>query len=290
MTETDTVDPVASAAADAMMAVFDRALKLFAPHRYLVVEALEAAAAVYEADREAAAQNILDQTGFAGLDIADDGVRMHIVFAHDFAKAVVEAFDDLCTARGATNYIDWETTVLDPATRDAIEAGADDIPPHRRYRFIVVRPGKKSPHELRVDADVACQEAINARIQAEAQLAAVIALAERERGGVLDPRDVLTAAGQRPDCTCPGGPDGRWKTDFDPDCPRHGTTQVTRGELAELLPVARDATRWAKGAWPDLSAPRNEQGPVPDGVLVNVLVNILDHLRTPGEVRDQTGG
>jgi hypothetical protein len=167
-------DPVADEAADAMVDVFKRRWGIYAPPGDIVAEALEAASAVYEAAREATVQDTLNKTGFAGMDITDDGVRMNIVYAHDFAKAVVEAFDDLCRVRGATNYVEWESTVLDPATRDALEAGADEIPPHRRYRFIVVKPGKKSPHELRVEAD--------ARVAAlTAELAAV-------RAAGVDPR------------------------------------------------------------------------------------------------------
>lgn len=270
---TDTVDPVADAAAAAMMTVFDRALGLSAPHKHLVFEALEAAAAVYEAAHEDVVRDTLDRTGFAGMDIVDGVVRMRIQYAADFAESVVEAFDTLCEQRGVTNYVEWASTILDPATKAAIEAGADVVPEYRRYTFIVVKPGMKSPHELRLEAD--------------ARLAAVVALAER--GGVLDPRDVLTAAGRQPECTCPGGPDGGWKTDFDTDCPRHTTTGVTQHELMTLLPVARDATRWEMGAWPDVCAPRDEQGPVPDALLVNVLVNVLGYLRTPAVVRAEDG-
>jgi hypothetical protein len=42
-------------------------------------------------------------------------------------------------------------------------------------------------------------------------------------------------------CTCPGGlPDG-WRSDFDPDCLRHGTPEATDDEIRT---VASAAGRW----------------------------------------------
>lgn len=51
------------------------------------------------------------------------------------------------------------------------------------------------------------------------------------------------------DCICPGGLPNGWQHDFDPDCPRHGTPEPTDEDILALLPVAREATRWAVGAW-----------------------------------------
>jgi hypothetical protein len=83
-------------------------------------------------------------------------------------------------------------------------------------------------------------------------------------------------------CTCPGGPDG-WLDDYDPDCPDHGTVEATDAEIAALLPVAREASRYAVGARSHLEAPGDEGRN--DGMLINIIVAVLRELRTPDEVK-----
>jgi hypothetical protein len=105
--------------------------------------------------------------------------------------------------------------------------------------------------------------------------------------GRLD-RAGLLAPVPRP-YTCPGGlPDG-WRTDFDPDCPRHGTPPATDDELRALLPAARAALGWAVGArtgvYHDDPAKTDR-----DGMLVNVIVAVLDEMRTPAEVKELRSG
>ena len=84
-------------------------------------------------------------------------------------------------------------------------------------------------------------------------------------------------------CTCPGGFAG-WRRDFDPDCPVHGTPEPTDEEIAALLPVARQASRWEVGARHHLEAPGDEGRN--DGMLINIIVAVLRELRTPAEVKE----
>jgi hypothetical protein len=182
MTDTDTKDdPIADAAADAAMAVFDRSLRLMAPPRHVVAEALDAAAGVYAAADEQAVEDLVARAQLAGLNIENGDVAIRFKQAHEVLQGVVAAFDGLFTAHpGASNYLEmdkavteprWveqETTFTDPAREQAITAGLppQEWPPHRRYHVIVVKPDGKSPHTLR-------QEAEARAARAEAQLAAV---------------------------------------------------------------------------------------------------------------------
>jgi hypothetical protein len=83
-------------------------------------------------------------------------------------------------------------------------------------------------------------------------------------------------------CTCPGGADG-WASDFNPDCPDHGTPEPADAEVEALLPVARAASRWAVGARHYLEAPGDEGRN--DGTLVNIITAVLRELRTPADVK-----
>jgi hypothetical protein len=83
-------------------------------------------------------------------------------------------------------------------------------------------------------------------------------------------------------CTCPGGADG-WASDFNPDCPDHGTPEPTDAEIGALLPVARAASRWAVGARHHLKAPGDEGRN--DGTLINIITAVLRELRTPADVK-----
>lgn len=159
-TKTPADDEVHGRAVDAAMAVFDRGLGLMAPHRHLVEEAIEAAGTVYAADQQADVDRMMHETGFISMETTQDGeVQLRLKMARDIAAAMCSAFDALIHARGAENYVEWEGTVTDPAREDAIRAGdPDPLPPHRQYSFIVVRPGGKTPHRLRQDADARAEQ------------------------------------------------------------------------------------------------------------------------------------
>ncbi len=122
--------------------VFDRRLRPLALPRELVEEAFDAAGTVYDEHYDAETKRIVAETGFAGMDIVDGEVQLRIRHAREFAAAVVASFDEMTRAAGAENYTETEVTITDP-----------DPDNYRKYRFIVVKPGKKSPHELRQEAD-----------------------------------------------------------------------------------------------------------------------------------------
>ncbi len=153
-------DDVHCRAVDAAMAVFDRSLGLMSPHRHLVAEAIEAAGTVYQAAQQADVDRMMRETGFISMEAAEDGgVQLRLKMAHDIAAAMCEAFDTLIHVRGAENYVEWEGTVTDPARELAVRAGdPDPLPQHRQYSFIVVRPGGKTPHQLRQDADARAEQ------------------------------------------------------------------------------------------------------------------------------------
>lgn len=157
MTTSDTEEDVRGRALDAAQATFDRALKLVSPPRHTIAEAFDAAVAVYDQAEKVEVDRLMDQTGFAGLEITGNGVQLRLKYAADIAAHMVEAFDTLCEVRGATNYVEWESTITDPAREQAIKAGLpqEEWPPHRRYSVIVVKPGGKTPHQLRQEAEQA---------------------------------------------------------------------------------------------------------------------------------------
>ena len=154
------LDDARRRAIDAAMKVFERNLKLYAPHRHLVVEALDAASDVMtdfeldEADRQ------MREAGFAGMDVIGAHATIRLKHATDFARLMVLNFDELIRQRGCENYTETEFTVTDPATEQAAAAGLppQQWPPHRRYSFIVVKPGGKTPHQLRQEADARVAE------------------------------------------------------------------------------------------------------------------------------------
>jgi hypothetical protein len=102
--------------------------------------ALQAAHEVYEAEEGAFVQSQLDQTLLGGLDVTDRGARVRFQMARETAAGIVLAFKDLLG--DAENYVEQE--VVD---RETLE----------RYVCIVVRPGRKTPHELRREAEEALE-------------------------------------------------------------------------------------------------------------------------------------
>ena len=144
-----------ASAVDAASRVFDDQLGSAAPARPVVEAALSAAGDVYDQATDAAVDRVMRQTGFAGMDIRDGSVQLRLKHAADIAAAMVSAFDALIEVHDAENYVEWESTVTDPAREQAMQAGLppEQWPPHRRYRLIVVKPGGKTPHELRREAE-----------------------------------------------------------------------------------------------------------------------------------------
>jgi hypothetical protein len=104
-------------------------------------------------EEQARVEELLRETGLLGMEPTDDGFVIRLKHAQEIATAMVEAFDAMCS--GATNYVEQESTVTDPARERAVLAGLplDQIPPPRTYRIIIVKPGGRTPHELRRAAE-----------------------------------------------------------------------------------------------------------------------------------------
>lgn len=102
-------------------------------------------------------------------------------------------------------------------------------------------------------------------------LACVVSLARRAI--LLDPREILSAAGVGPACVCPA------VDDWDPDCPLCQTGAVTSEEMAKLIKLARPALHWAMGAWADVIADDPENAGE-DRMLMGVLANVISALVT----------
>lgn len=177
-TNTDT-DPVAEAAADAALAVFDRALELMAPPRHLVAEALEAAAGVYVQAQEVELDRLMAGEQFAGMDVQGHDVQIRLKHSSELLRGIVAAFDTLMASSGARNYTENEVTITGrPANQprwveqETTYTDPDAIP-RRRYHVIVVKPDGKSPHTLRQEAEARADAAEQRADRAEAQLAEV---------------------------------------------------------------------------------------------------------------------
>jgi len=122
----------------------DAAMDVFHPmvlDRVFVAAALDAAGEVFAAADAAEVDRVLTETGLVGMEPVSDGVRIRLKHAHDLAAGMVSAFDALIQQKGCENYREWDYTVTDPAEG------------HRRYTFFVVRPGGRTPHQLREDAE-----------------------------------------------------------------------------------------------------------------------------------------
>lgn len=267
----DTAAVVDQQALDAACAVLTREMRDYAPLRHMVADALAAAHQVYADADEAAIEELLDQTGFGGMEI-DRGVKLHIRHAARIAQAMVEAFDDLLDTRGAQNYLEWSTTITDPATRLALEAGLpnDQIPPHRYYKVIIVRPGKPTPHELRQ--------------QAEARIAAAVQLSRLQV--LVDPYRLRELLGAGDECTCK--PD-----ELTLECPRHDAVGLSVAQLRQLLALGRESSQLDTSRWGHvLDGVDDPDWTINDGLILNILDGLTDQIReqalqlmppTPGE-------
>jgi hypothetical protein len=110
---------------------------------------------------------MMNETNFVKFDVAEGEPRMLLKMSADLARGMVLAFDEMIRQEGCENYIEWEWTVTDPATEEAIAAGVPhaEVPPLRKYKVIIVRPGGKTPHELRVEAEQRLVHTILAQVR-----------------------------------------------------------------------------------------------------------------------------
>lgn len=274
-TDTTTDNMIHGAAVDAALAVFNEAPNLPPPPRGLLMQALDAAGAVYARADELELDRIVGEAQLAGMDIQGRDVAIRFRQSQDVLRGIVAAFDTLVAAHGAANYVTSEVAVPGPPAADPrwVEQTTSftdpDAIPLRRYHVTVVKPDGKSPHELR-------QAAEQRAAAAEAKLNAVRALI---RGGwPIGPRQLAYALGDLV-CSCPGAADGGdWADDFDDRCPVHASGWADAEVLTALLGPAREATRWTMGAWArEIRQAPGERTPY-DGMLANVLRAVLDVL------------
>jgi hypothetical protein len=198
--------------------------------RARVEAALRASTKVYEAEHEQAVADMMDRSGLLHLTMGPEGIDGAAVMAREIAVQLAFA---------AAQFLDEH-----PGAENYIEQDVWDEEKKTRYTVIFMRPGGKTPSALRREA--------------EDKLAAVLALARSGRI-LLDVREVAQAAGEPVPCTCPGGTHG-WHEDFDPDCPRHSTTEPGEAMMAALAPVIADAAGWEKG-------PHGQDGNIATAVL-----------------------
>ncbi len=159
---TDPDPDVRTRAVDAAKAVLDRALKLYSPPRHNVEEALDAAAAVYDADHDATVKRLMDESLLLGMTVGPDGLTLKATMARELAMRLVGAAKQFLDENpGAENYIEQE--VVDRDSGD-------------RYVVIFVKPGGRSPHELRRAAEA---RLVRQQLEVEAWL-------ERHRDQWLD--------------------------------------------------------------------------------------------------------
>ena len=101
-------------------------------------EALRAASEVFSAADQAYADQLVAATSIAGFNLNGDG-RFDLVVAHELAARMTLSFKTILDAQpGAENYVEQEVIERN--------GGA-------RYVFIVCRPGGKTPHQLRREAE-----------------------------------------------------------------------------------------------------------------------------------------
>lgn len=145
----------------AAMAVFGQAMNGAAPPWDVVTEAFAAAGDVYALAEDRSVDEVLAGTGLFDMNVLPGGdVRIRLKHSVELAASFVAAFDELVKQAPCDNYWAWDYTITDPATERARDAGLpdDQVPPLRKYKFIVVRPGKQDPDQLRRDADRRAQQ------------------------------------------------------------------------------------------------------------------------------------
>lgn len=139
--ETEAIEgAVTSQCVDAAMAVFDRVLSVHAPRRDVVVEALQAADEAAAAVAQAEADRMVAGTGLISMEsLPEQGVRLRIALGLGLAHRMLGAFRAVLDANpGAINYVEQEFV--------SQETGES-------YVAILVRPGGRTPHQLRLEAE-----------------------------------------------------------------------------------------------------------------------------------------
>lgn len=102
--------------------------------------AIRAAGEVYDADRREFVDRQVADARIAGWDINGDGMDLRVAMARETAAGLVQAAKTFLDANpAATNYV--EQTVIDRDSGD-------------RYVIVFQKPGGKTPHELRQQAEV----------------------------------------------------------------------------------------------------------------------------------------
>ncbi|GAA0527181.1 hypothetical protein GCM10010172_04650 [Paractinoplanes ferrugineus] len=128
-------DEVFNRAVDAAWGVLPSSV---APAKGDVAEALRVASDVFASDDQAYADKLVAETGIAGFNLDGRG-RLDLVLAHELAAKMTLAFKTILDAQpGAENYVEQEV----------IERNGGG-----RYVFIVCKPGGKTPHQLRREAE-----------------------------------------------------------------------------------------------------------------------------------------
>jgi hypothetical protein len=110
--------------------------------------ALRAASDVFADADQKYADELVAATSIAGFNLNGDG-RLDLVLAHELAAKIALSFKTILGAQpGAENYVEQEI----------IERNGGD-----RYVFIVCKPGGKTPHALRREAE-ASRDALAAQV------------------------------------------------------------------------------------------------------------------------------
>ncbi|MFI7073595.1 hypothetical protein [Micromonospora sediminicola] len=101
--------------------------------------AIRAAGDVYDADRAAFVDQQVAEARIAGWDMSAKGMDLRVTMARETAAGLVMAAKTFLDANpGAQNYV--EQTVIDRESGD-------------RYVILFMKPGGRSPHELRREAE-----------------------------------------------------------------------------------------------------------------------------------------
>jgi hypothetical protein len=129
--------------------VFDRAVDAAAaviaehghtpPGRDVVAAALRAAGTVYDAEHDRAVQDMMDRSLTSGMRIGEGAIHIDVIMAREIAVTMAfAAAQFLNEFPDAENYVQQDVWDNDRVNR---------------YTVIFVRPGRRTPHELRRDAE-----------------------------------------------------------------------------------------------------------------------------------------
>jgi len=111
--------------------------------------------------------------------------------------------------------------------------------------------------------------------EAEDKLAAVLKLTGSGRM-LLDAREVATAAGQPPACTCASGAE---TYRLRPDCTRHGAVRPSDQMLAALMPAIENGAGWVVKPHNGFPVPTRWE----TGQWLNIVAAVLERLCDPSD-------